>query len=99
MHHGFTIFAGVIFLGGYIRYDNSKINWIKKWMDKWEINIRVVTKIVVKHPQESYAIVVRAVQLECIFLQRMKKIWDRCLRYWKKFYNEFFCLIFSLGNK
>ena len=26
-----------------------------------------------KYPQESYTVVVRVIQLECIFLQRMKK--------------------------
>ena len=42
-------------------------------MSTWENNIRVITKTEGKYPQESYTIVVRAIQSEWIFLQRVTK--------------------------
>ena len=48
---GFKVCTGARYLGGYIRDDKSKRSWLKDWMDKWEINIYVITKMVGKYPQ------------------------------------------------
>ena len=39
----------------------------------WDKNIHAVTKMAGKYPQKSYAVVVRAIQLEWIFLQHVIK--------------------------
>ena len=57
------------YIGSYTGDDESKCGWIKDWTEKWERNICVVTKTTGKHPQKSYSAVVRAIQLEWIFLK------------------------------
>ena len=42
-------------------------------MSKWEKNILGTTEMVEEYPQVSYAVVVCLVQLEWIFLERVKK--------------------------
>ena len=46
----------------------------KKRTETWEQNITKIRKTVMKYPQESYAAVVCAIQLEWIFLQRVTKL-------------------------
>ena len=41
----FKVFTGTRYLGGYIRDDEYKHKWLKKWTDKWKINIHAVTKM------------------------------------------------------
>ena len=71
--HGFKVCTGVLYLGGYIRDDVSKGDWLKKGTKKWERDIHVIRKMIDKYPQESYTVVDRVIQSEWIFLQRVKK--------------------------
>ena len=59
---------GASYLGGYIGYDESKVDWLKNRTDKWDRNIRVVTKTASKYPQESYTAMYHAILPEWIFL-------------------------------
>ena len=56
--------TGARYLGGYIRDEESKGDWIKKWTKKWESNIHALIKTAEKYPQESYYVADRAVQPE-----------------------------------
>ena len=60
-HIGFTVCMGARYLGSYIGDDKSKSNWLKKRKDKWERNIRAVTKTAGKYPEEIYAAVAQAI--------------------------------------
>ena len=44
-----------------------------KRTEKWESDIRALSKTSKKYPQESYSAAARAVQSDWIFLQRVKK--------------------------
>ena len=62
--HGFKVCMGAPFLGGYIEYEKSKDNWLKKKTEKWERDICEITKTAEKYPQERYALEVRVIQSE-----------------------------------
>ena len=51
--HGFKVFTGTRYLGGFIGDDESKRKWLKYWTSKWEKNIPVINKMSGKYPQES----------------------------------------------
>ena len=69
----FKVCIDARYLGGYIVYDISKGDSLKNWTGKLERYIHALSKTVDKYPQESYAAVVRVVQLEWVFLQRVTK--------------------------
>ena len=48
-HHGFNFCTGASYLGGYIGDDESKRDWLKDCMEKWERNICAVTKTAGKY--------------------------------------------------
>ena len=77
--HGFKFCMGSRYLGNYIRDYKSKRAWIKHQMDKWDRNICAATKTAGRYTQESYAVVDRAIQLEWILLQCVKKIRNKRL--------------------
>ena len=56
--------TGACHLGGYIRDEVSKGDWIKKLMDKWERYIHALRKTAYKYPQQIYAAVAHAIQSE-----------------------------------
>ena len=56
-----------------IGYDKSKCGWMQYCTLEWEKNIITISKTVGKFPQESYFAVAHVIQLEWIFLQRVKK--------------------------
>ena len=66
--------AGSGYLGGYIRDNESKCDGLRESMATWEQIICTISKTAGKYPQDSYAVVVRAIQSEWIFLQHA--IWD-----------------------
>ena len=68
-------------------------------MDKWERNIRVVTKTVGKYHQESYVAVVHVIQSEWIFLQHVTKDGGQAFSGVGKVLQEKFFLVFSLGDQ
>ena len=70
-HHGFKVYTGARYLGGYIGDKKYKGDWLREHMLTWEQNISTISKTAGKYPQESYAAVVRVVQPEWIFLQRV----------------------------
>ena len=70
--HGFKVCLGACYLGVYIGDNKSKLEWLKDCTETWERNILTIRKTAGKYPQESYAVVVRVIQLEWIFLQRVK---------------------------
>ena len=65
---------GAHYLGGYIGDGDSKHDWLREPKMTWENNINTIRKPAGKYPQESYSAVVRAIQPEWIFLQRVT--WD-----------------------
>ena len=69
--HGFRVCTGARYLGGYIGDDESKRNWLRERTLTWEKNIKTTRKTVGKHPKESYATVVRAIQSQWIFIQQV----------------------------
>ena len=62
--HGFRVFTGACYLGGYIGDNESKRDWLRENTLTWEKNVNMISKIIGKYPQESYAAVLRAIQLE-----------------------------------
>ena len=72
--HGFRVFTGASYLGGYIGDNDSKRDWLRERTLKWKKNINKISKNAGKHSQETSAAVVHAIQSECIFLQRVP--WD-----------------------
>ena len=96
LRHGFKVFSGLRYLGGFIGYENSKHDLMQDSMLKWENNISTIRKTVVKYPQESYAMVVGAMHLDWIFLKHVTKIQDMNLQEWRSFFGELFCLTSSL---
>ena len=60
--HGSRVCTGAHFIGGYIRDDKSKRNWLRESTLTWEKNINTISETARKHPHESYAAVVREIQ-------------------------------------
>ena len=91
--HWFKVFMGTCYLGGYIRDDELKRDWLKNCRETWERNVFTISKTAGKYLQESYSAVVSGVQLEWIFLQPATKnmgdaftgvenmIWENVLPY------------------
>ena len=71
---GFTVCTGARYLGGYIGDNEFKHDWSREHTLKWENNISTISKTAGKYPQDSYAVVVRAIQSEWICIQRVP--WD-----------------------
>ena len=69
--HVFRVRTGARYFGGYIGDDKFKHYWLRDRNLTWEENINTIRKTTGKFPQESYAIVVRAIQSEWIFLQQV----------------------------
>ena len=63
------------YLGKYIKYDDSKSDWLRDRTLTWEKNINTTSKTAEKYPQKSYTVVVCTIQSEWIFLQCVT--WDR----------------------
>ena len=61
-HHGFRVFTGALYLGGYTGDDDSKRDLLRERMLTWEKNINSIRKTDGKYPQEIYAAVVSAIQ-------------------------------------
>ena len=64
LHRGFKVCTGARYLVGYIGDDESKLDWVKKHMDMWERKMCNIRETAGKYPQEIYAAVVSAIQLE-----------------------------------
>ena len=60
--HGFKVCMGARYLGGYIGDNYYKHDWLIERTLTWEKNISTINKNAGKYPQESYAVVVRAIQ-------------------------------------
>ena len=69
LHHGSKVCTGARYLCGYIGDDKSKRDWLTNCTEMWERNICTISETMGKYPQESYAALVRAIQLDWIFLQ------------------------------
>ena len=65
--------TGARYLGYYIGGDESKGNWLKDCMEKWERDIRDLRKMADRYPQKSYAAMAHAVQSEWIFMKCVMK--------------------------
>ena len=48
--HGFKVCRGAHYLGGNIRDDESKHDWLRERTLTWEKNISTISKIAVKYP-------------------------------------------------
>ena len=94
----FKVCTSVRYLGIYIRDKESKRDWLKDRMDKWEKNICAVTKTAWKYLQESYAAVVRDIQSERIFLQRVMKDMGQAFAVMEKILWETFLLRLFFGK-
>ena len=60
--HGFRVYTGARYLGGYTGDNKSERDWLKERTLTWEKNISTISKTAGKYPQESYAAVVRVIQ-------------------------------------
>ena len=56
---------------GYIRDDDSKRNFLRDSTLMWKKNIGTISETAGKYPQDIYAVVACAIQLEWIFLQHV----------------------------
>ena len=65
--------TGARYLGGFIGDGKYKRNWLEKITKTWEQNITRKSKTARKYNQESYAAVVRVIQMGWIFLQFITK--------------------------
>ena len=81
---------GARYLGGYIGDDISKGGCLKERTDKWERDIRALIKTADNYPQEINVAVAHTVQLEWIFLQRVKKDAGQALTGLERFLQETF---------
>ena len=63
-HHRFRVCTDAHYLGGFIGDDESKRDWLSERILTWEKNINTIRETAGKYPQESYAVVVRAIQSE-----------------------------------
>ena len=61
-HHGFKVWTGAHYLGGFIEDDPSKQEWIIGHTEFWEKNICTIRKTLVKYSQESYAAITRVIK-------------------------------------
>ena len=73
LRHGLKVCTGTRYIGGFIGDEESKRDWLQDRKSKWENNICTISKTAGKYPQESNLAVVRAIQSERIFLQRVTK--------------------------
>ena len=60
----FNVFTGTLYLGSFIRDDESRRAWPKDITPKWEEKNCVITKKGGKYPQENYAEVFFATRTE-----------------------------------
>ena len=59
--YGFKVCTAVHYIGGYIRYNESKCDKLKYCTERWKRNICTVSKTTGKYPHESYYTVVRTI--------------------------------------
>ena len=78
--HRYKVCTGARYLGGFIEYDNSKRDWLKKRTKTWERHIFKIHKTTGRFPTESYFVVSFLIQSKRIFLQRVTKKWETHLR-------------------
>ena len=71
MHHGFKVWTGTCYRGGYIRDDKSQRVFLKERTATYERNICTIIETTGKYTQEIYTTVVRAIQSEWIFIQHI----------------------------
>ena len=64
LRHGFTVWTDTRYLGGFIRDNESKRDWLKVRTNWWEWNITKIRETEGKHPQESNAVVLCTIQTE-----------------------------------
>ena len=91
----FKVCSVARYLGGFIRYDESKRDWLKEYTDTWDRNIHTIRESVGRYPQKIYTTVACAIQLEWTFLQRITKIWQTRSRECRRCFGKYFCLAFS----
>ena len=70
-HHGFRVCTCSCYLQGYIVDDESKRDWFRERTLPWENNINIIRETTGKHPQNIYTAMVRTIQSEWLFLQRI----------------------------
>ena len=73
LRHGFEVCTGARYLGSFIGDGESKRDFLKDRMLKWEKNVIKIRKTAGKYSQESYSAVVHLIQSEWIFFQRVTK--------------------------
>ena len=59
--HGFKLCTGTRYLEGYIRYDESKRDWLRERTLTWDKKISMISKTAGKYIQDSYAAMVHAI--------------------------------------
>ena len=60
-HHEIKVCTGARYLGGYIRNDESKHDWLRERTLTWEKNISTISETAGQYPHGSYAAVVCAI--------------------------------------
>ena len=60
----FKFCTDACYLGVFIRYDEYKHDYLHNFTSNWEKSISMIREMTGKYTQESYAVVVRAIQSE-----------------------------------
>ena len=60
--HGFKVCTSARYLGGYIRDDDYKSDWLRERALTWEKNINTISETTGKYPQYSCAALVHVIQ-------------------------------------
>ena len=97
--HIFRVCTGACYLGGYIRDNESKHDYLRERMLTWEKNINTIRETTWKYPQKSYAAVLCAVQSEWIFLQHVTWNTGELFAGAEKMIRETFLPRLLFGNK
>ena len=82
--HGFKVCTGARYLERYTREDEYRSDWLRERTLTWEKKINTISETVGKYPQDSYAVVVRAIQPEWIFYNASPGTQETRLREWRK---------------
>ena len=71
---GIKVVSGLRFLGGYIGEDDECELYVKQKIEKWVHCVASLSKAAESQPQAAFAVLVKSIQCEWRFLQRVFQI-------------------------
>ena len=89
------IIAGSRFLGGYVGDRVGQEEYVRSKVQDWALNVTKLIKATTSQPQAAYAVLVKSLQHEWAFIQRViptAPSWFECLKevIWKEFWPSLF---------